>query len=100
MSDQCLAACNGKPPWSTKAFVRIVLEIEPHDVVNSGIFVDEFSDKNPWEWTKQASITLEDAMEGYILEVLAESDMSMQQLISCRFSTCLQLWQGKEVGYS
>jgi len=24
----------------------------------------------------------------------------MQQLVSCRYSTCLLLWQGKEVGYS
>jgi len=39
-------------------------------------------------------------MEVYMVEVLAKSDMLMQQLISCRFSTCLELWQGKEVGYS
>ena len=60
----------------------------------------ELSDMNPREWTKQALTTLEDATEAYMVEVIAEPNMWMQQLISCRFSTCLQLWQGKEVGYS
>ena len=67
-----IAACNGKPPWSTKAFARTVREIEHHDVVSSGIFGDEFPDKRPHEWTKQASITLEEATEAYTVEVTAE----------------------------
>jgi len=54
LCDQFLAARNGKPPWLTKAFVRTVREIEHHDDVSSGIFVDESSDKNPHEWTEQA----------------------------------------------
>jgi len=82
------------------AFVRTVHEMEHHDVVSSGISPDEFSDTIPQEWTKQALTTLEDATEAYLVEIMAESNMYMQQLISCMFSTCLQVWQGKEVGYS
>ena len=48
-------------------------EIEHHDVVSSGIFAGEFHDKGPWEWTKQALKTLEEATECYMVEVLAES---------------------------
>jgi hypothetical protein len=40
---------NGKPPWSIKAFVRTLSEIEHHDVVSSGIFADEFPYKRPHE---------------------------------------------------
>ena len=40
--------------------------------VSSGIFADEFPDKHPHEWTKQALITLEEATEGYMVEVTAE----------------------------
>jgi len=75
LRDRFIAARNGKPPWSTNAFVHTVQEIEHHDVVSSGIFADEFSNKNPRERTKQALPTLEDAMEAYMVEVLAESDM-------------------------
>ena len=39
-------------------------------------------------------------MEEYMVEVIADSHFQKQQLISCRFSTCLLLWQGKEVAYS
>jgi len=66
-------ARNGKPPWSRNAFVRIVREIEHHDVVSSGIVADEFRDKGPLEWAKQALKTLEEAMESYMVEVIAES---------------------------
>ena len=55
-----------------KAFFRTVREIEHHDVVSSGIFADEFPDKRPREWTKQALITLEDATEAYMVEVTAQ----------------------------
>jgi len=61
LRDQFPAARNGEPPWSTKAFVHTVREIEHHDVVSSGMIAEEFSDKNPREWTKQALTTLEDA---------------------------------------
>jgi len=66
------AARQGKPPSSTKAFVRIVREINHHDVVSSGIFADEYADTHPREWTKQVSITLEETTEAYIIEVTAE----------------------------
>jgi len=56
-----------------KAFVRTVCEIEHHDVVSSGIFPYEFPDKGPWEWTKQAVKTQEEATESYMFEVIAES---------------------------
>jgi hypothetical protein len=67
-----IAARNGKPPWSTKAFVRTVRKIEHHHIVSCGIFADEFPDKRPREWTKQALITLEEATEAYMVEVTAE----------------------------
>ena len=100
LRDQFHTFRDRKPPWSTKAFVRTVGEIDNHDVISSGIFADEFSNKNPCEWTKQVLITLEEAMEAYMVVVIAESHHYKQQLIACRFSTCLLLWQGKEVGYS
>jgi hypothetical protein len=70
--NEFIAARNGKPPWSTKAFVCTVRKIEHHDVVSSGIFADEFPDQHPWEWTKQALIILEEATEAYMVEVTAE----------------------------
>ena len=95
-----MAAQTGKPPWSTKAFVRRVREIEHHDVVSSGILADKVCDKQPKESTTWALNTLEEAQKVYIVEVLAKSCCYKWQLISCRFSTCLLLWQGSEVGYS
>jgi len=62
-----------KPPWSTKAFVRTVCKTEHHDVGSFGSFEDEFGDKRPWYWTKQASKSLERAMELYMVEVTADS---------------------------
>jgi len=35
--------------------------------------VDEFRDKHPSEWTKQALITLEEATETYMVQAIAES---------------------------
>jgi len=72
LRDEFFAARNGKPPWSTKAFICTVHEIKHHDVVSSGIFADEFPDKYPQEWTKQVLITLEEATEVYMIEVTAE----------------------------
>jgi len=72
LGNEFVAARNGKPPWSTTAFVRTVREIEHHDVVSSGMFADEFPDKHPREWTTQALITLEEAIEAYMVEVSAE----------------------------
>jgi len=47
--------------------------MEHHDVVSCGIFAYEFHDERPWQWTKQALITLEEAMEAYMVEVIAKS---------------------------
>jgi len=41
--------------------------------VSSGIFADEFRDKRPREWTKQAVKTLEEATELYMVEVIPGS---------------------------
>jgi hypothetical protein len=46
---QYIAAWNVTPPWSTKALIRTVREIEHHNVVSSGIYVGEFRDKGPRE---------------------------------------------------
>jgi len=43
-----------------------------HYVVSSGNFADEFGDKQPWEWKKQALNTIEEATEAYGVEVIAE----------------------------
>jgi hypothetical protein len=72
LRNECIAARKGKPPWSTKAFVRTVREIEHHNVVSSGIFPDEFPDKRPHKWTKQALITSGEATEAYMVVVTAE----------------------------
>jgi len=98
--DQCITAPNGKDQWSTMEFVHTVSEIEYHDVVSSGIFTEEFAEKHPREWTKQALITLEEATKAYMIEVIAAYQCLKQQLTSFRYSTWLQLWQGKEVVYS
>ena len=67
-----MAACNGKPPCSTKGLGRAVRKIEHHDVISYGSFADEFPDKHPREWTKQAVITLEQTTETYMVDVTAE----------------------------
>jgi hypothetical protein len=72
LRNEFIAARNGKPPWSTKAFVSTVRKIEHRHAISSGIFADEFPDKHPREWTKQALIILEEAMEAYMVEVTAE----------------------------
>jgi len=73
LRDQVIAAGNGKPTYSTKAFVHTVRKIECHDVVSSGIFADELDDEPPQEWTKQALKTLEKATESYMVGVTADS---------------------------
>jgi hypothetical protein len=55
------------------AVVSTVRKIEHHDVVSSEIFADEFGDKRLREWTKQALITLEEATEAYMVELIAKS---------------------------
>jgi hypothetical protein len=69
LRDQYQKQTVGAMPWSTKAFVRTVREIEHHDVVNSGIFADEFADKRPRLWTRSAFKVLEEVSETYMIEV-------------------------------
>ena len=95
-----IAALHGKPPWLSKAFGNTAWEIQHDDAFGSGNFVYEFLDTHPREWTRQGLITLCKTAEEYMVEVLAKSHCDKQQQISCRFSTCLLLWQGKEVVYS
>jgi hypothetical protein len=70
LCDQFIASCNGKHPWLTKAIVCKVREIEHHDVVSSEVFANEFCDKCPQEWTKQALQTLEEAMKSHMVEII------------------------------
>ena len=100
LGDQFMAGSDGKHPLSTRVFVCTVREIEHHNVASSGIVADEFPEKHPQERTKQALITLEEATEAYIVDVIAASHCLKQQQISCRCSTCLRRWQGREVVYS
>ena len=81
-----------------KPVICTVCKIVPHDVVSSWIIADDYGDLLPWEWVKQSSTTVEDATPANMVELIAESHMEMQQLISCRLLICLQLCQGKEVG--
>jgi hypothetical protein len=71
--DQFIIARIRKPPWSMKAFVRTVCKIEHHDVVCARIFKNDFRDQHPQEWTKQDLITLMEATEVYMVEVIAAS---------------------------
>jgi len=51
----------------------MVCAIEHHDLVSSGIFEHEFPDKDSREWTKQAWNTHEEAIESYMVEVIAQA---------------------------
>jgi len=73
LRDQFIATHYGKPPWSPQEFVRTVRTINHYDVVSFAIFSDKFPDKHPHEWTKGGLITLEEATEAYIVEVIAVS---------------------------
>ena len=60
LRNQFIAPRNRKSPRSTKSFLRTFREIQQHDGVSSGIFTEQFGDKRPAEWTKQASKTFKD----------------------------------------
>jgi len=98
--DQCIDAHNRNPPWSTKPSVHTVSKNEHHEVVSSRMNTNQFRDKCLRDWTKKAVITLKEATEAYMVEVIAASQYLKQQLISCRYSTCLLWWQAKQVVYS
>jgi hypothetical protein len=61
-----------------------VHEIKYHDVVSSGIFAYGFPGKHPPEWPEQDLIMSDEAMEAYIVELIAASHFLKQQLIVCR----------------
>jgi hypothetical protein len=94
LQDHFIAAPYWIPPWSTKAVVRLVREIEHHDVVSTGICVDNLIYKHPQQSVKQMLFTLEMATEAYMVEAIAASHCLKQLLIPCRYSTCLLWWQG------
>jgi len=73
LRDQFITARNRKPPWPTKVIVRTVGEIKHHDVGSSVILAYEFPENHPHKWTKKALITLAEATEAYVVEVLAAS---------------------------
>ena len=85
---------------STMAFVPTVHEIEHHQVASSEIFTEEFFDQHHQEGMTQASITIEEVTDAYMVEVVAKCHFDTPQVISCRFSACLLRWEGREFGYS
>jgi len=100
LCDQCVIARNAKPPWSAKAIVPNVHNIERHDVVSSGISADEFRDKCPQEWTKQTFEIFGKSTESYTIEVIAAYHFKKQELMSCRLLTGQLVWRGRVVEYS
>jgi hypothetical protein len=80
-----------------KAFYSTFREIELQDVVSSVIFSYKFTDKELSDATKVALITLGQAKEAYMVEVISKSHCYQQRLIPCRFSTYLLPWQGGRV---
>jgi len=72
LRNELIAARNGKPPWSKKAFIRIVCGTENCNVVRCRNFAREFPDMHPRKWPKQALITAKEATEAYMVEVTAD----------------------------
>jgi hypothetical protein len=70
---QFTAARNNKPQLLTDAFVHKVRDIEQYCVDYSQIFADKYGDKHPQQWMKEALITLEEATEAYMVEVIGKS---------------------------
>jgi len=73
LHDQCIAACNGKPPWSTNALIHTGHTIEHHDIAGCGIPAIEYCDKGTRNFTNQAFNTFEEAPGAYMVAVIAES---------------------------
>jgi hypothetical protein len=55
------------------ACVRTGHEIELQEVLICGLFVYTFINNDPWEWSKGALMTFEEATKSYVVEVIAES---------------------------
>jgi len=62
-----------KPPLSTKLFIRALPGIKHRDVIGFKSLANDIHDTHRCDWTKQASMTLEEATEAYMVEVIAES---------------------------
>jgi hypothetical protein len=92
LHDEFVKACTGNLLLSLKAPVLARHKIEHNDVGSPGNCMDEFGDNGPWEWKKQTLMTIQEATDWCMVEVLAESSFWMHQMISCKFSTCLLLW--------
>jgi len=80
-----------------KALVHAVRDINHRDVVCMGTLTDESHDSGPREWSKLSYKTREDVKVLYMAKVIAESPFFKQERSSCWLSTCLLLWQRKEV---
>jgi hypothetical protein len=49
--------------------------IKHHDVVSTAVFACDISDSPPSDWMKYTLLTVVDAMEASIIEVIAKSPM-------------------------
>jgi hypothetical protein len=67
------------------AIVRSVHEIEHPGNVSSGVLADEFREKHHQECTKQASKTIEEARESWMVEVRAQSTVGSSNDYPVRF---------------
>ena len=88
LHDQLTPVCNGKPPRLMEVFVGTVCKFEHHYGISSLGLVYELHVRHPRQWMKQALNTLEEPMELYMVEVIAESHVWQQQHICSWFSTC------------
>ena len=69
-------------------------------MVGAKIFADEFQDMCPEGCTKQHLNSKEEAMALYVVEVVAESHLSNQQLISYMVPTWQVQWQWKHIRFN
>jgi len=100
LHDRFIAAHIRTPLRSSKTFVHTFWTMDHPDVVSSGICPTYFCAKHLRDWMKQAFSLVKDAIDLYMVAIIAKFDIQKQQLIACWFSICLWLFQGKEVGYS
>jgi len=70
LPEQSVCPSFGTLPWLFKVSVCAGCKIEYRDIVSSGILTHEFSDKYHCQWTKQASTTLEDPADVYLVEAV------------------------------
>jgi hypothetical protein len=73
---------NGNCPWSTKTFVRTVCEIEHHDIVCSGVFANEFSDKLLQVKTGGAFNAWKEATEEYMIDIVTVTHPLLSNIVT------------------